>query len=116
MIKPIVELYCIIFDKEKQKYQVLSEHSETFIVLSKEITQDTKSIIDILSSLIDKYILVSADYIKFIHLESTISDGKIIIPYFCLIPYNLEIKDCYKHYTEDLINDFPILRKITNIA
>lgn len=116
MIKSVIEIYCILFDKYNKKYQVLSKHSEKFIVLSTEIKDGTKDIYSIIGSLVEDYITLSADYIKFIHLEPRIHDNKIILPYFCLIPYDIELKDCYKHYTETLIHDFPILRKITNMA
>lgn len=116
MIKSVIEIYCILFDKNSKKYQVLSEHSENFIVLSAEIKDNTKDIYSIIANLTEKHISLSADYIKFIHLEPRIHDNKIILSYFCLIPYDIELKDCYKHYTENLINDFPILRKITNMA
>lgn len=116
MTKCSIELYCIVFDKDRQKYQVLSEHSENFLVLSKELNENTNDIYSELSALLEEYVSISADYIKFIHLEPRIQNKKIIISYFCLIPYDIELKKCYKHYTENLINDFPLLRKITNMA
>jgi hypothetical protein len=116
MTKCIVELYCIVLDRDTQKYQTLSKHSEKFIVLSDEIKEDTNSLNFILSKLIENYISISSDYIKFIHLEPRIENKNVILSYFCWIPYNIELKNCYKLYTEDLVNDHPLLRKITNVA
>jgi len=116
MIKCILEIYCIILDREKQKYQVLSSHSEKLIVLSHDIDENTNDINIALSELLENYISISADYIKFVHLEPRIENKNIVIPYFCLIPYNIELKNCYKLYTENFIYDYPLLRKITNMA
>ena len=116
MIKCLVELYCIVFDKDNQKYQVLSEHSENFMVLSKGLDEKTNDINIVLYNLLEDHIDMSADYIRFIHLEPRIENQKIILSYFCLIPYNIELKKCYKYYTENLLNDYPVLRKIINMA
>jgi hypothetical protein len=116
MIKCTVELYCILFDRDKQKYQVLSTHSEKFIPPTEDINEDSNDVYSLLANLIEKYILISADYIKFIHLEPILRNKNVVLSYFCLIPYNIETRECYKHYTESLVNDFPLLRKITNMA
>jgi hypothetical protein len=116
MTKCILEIYCLILDRDKQKYQVLSTHSEKFIVLSQDINENDINLNTILSELLENYISLSADYIKFVHLEPRIENKNVIISYFCLIPYNIELKNCYKLYTENLIYDYPLLRKITNMA
>lgn len=116
MTKCILELYCIVLDREKQKYQVLSQHSEKFVVLSGKINEEINDLNTQVNQLVEKYIRISSDYLRFIHLEPRIENKNIVLSYFCLIPYNIELNNCYKLYTENLLNDYPLLRKITNMA
>ena len=113
MIKAILELYILVLDRESYSYLIVSEHSEKFAAPSVNINAKVE-IESLLSLLYIKHTNTTSSYTNFISLNSYIRDEKLIVPYYCIVPYNIETKESYLLRTENHRHDLPIISKILN--
>lgn len=114
-MKSKIILFMISFNKISMSYDLLSEHPERYSECSRYINGES-SLEDQIKSLFMSYLDLSTEYIKFLHLSPYILDHELILPIYCLIPYNsYEFKNCYKIPCKQYVEAIPDLRKILNV-
>jgi hypothetical protein len=114
MIKATLELYALVFNKESYSYSILSEHSENLEPISSKINGKIE-INNLLSLLFIKHTNVSSDFTTFICLDPYIKNSEeLVIPYYCLILYNIQPQDCYLLPAKNYAYHISTLQKILN--
>lgn len=114
-IKAKIILYIIVPNIEEMSYDILSEHPDRFEpcfeYVNDELDLDTQ-----VDNLYGKYTALSSSYVKFINFRPYIKNNELVLPYYCIIPYNsYEFKNSYLISYNKHANSIPDIRKIINI-
>lgn len=113
-MKSKIVLYIICLDRQSMSYNLISEHPEKYAECSRYIKPDSDLDNQIIN-LFNNYLDLSPDYIKFLHLKPYIYNQELVIPFYCLVPYNsYEFKNSYKIPCKQYVETIPDLRKILN--
>jgi hypothetical protein len=94
MITARLDLYILNFNKQTLEYNVLSLDQDNLKPLN-EFINNQKSLDEIIISLIEKYLDISASYINYKLSDADVINDTLILSYYCLIPFGIQNKDCF---------------------
>jgi hypothetical protein len=113
MIKCKINLYVVVFNKEKLNYDIVSLKEFTICPIS-DTLEVNKDINILLKEMFERYIELQSSFVSFV-LSDIINSDELDINYYCLVPYNTIINNSY--LVPININEIhsPYLRKIFNL-
>jgi hypothetical protein len=104
----------IVSNRESASFDIISEHPDRYEECSAQIVEDI-NLQDQVISLYTKYLDLDSDYIRFIHMKPYIKDKILVIPYYCLIPFNsYDFKNSYPIPITKYAQYIPDIRQIIN--
>jgi hypothetical protein len=106
MITAILNLYILSFNKQTLDYEILSLDQDRINPLT-SLIENQKSLDEIIISLIEKHLEVSSSFINYKLSDADIINDKLVLSYYCLIPFNIRVKECFTLP----INDYAIYSK-----
>jgi hypothetical protein len=114
MIQAHLILYPIVYNKQYSNYQILSDfpdkYSECYTVISEEKDIETQ-----IYNLFSEYFDLDPGYIKFVQLNSSIKEKKLLIHIYCLVPYLVKLKKGFLIPINLYATHIEPIRKILNI-
>jgi len=90
MISCNINLYILIFNKQKLIYELISDSDQQLSIPYCELTSEAK-IHDVLEKIFKDYVDLETFYTNFI-LADLVNNDILNINYFCLVPYATNIK------------------------
>lgn len=94
MITATLNLYILSFNKQTLEYDILSLDQEDLKPLSASI-ESQKSLDEMVVSLIEKHLDISASFINYKLSDADIVNDELVLSYYCLIPFNIQTRDCF---------------------
>jgi hypothetical protein len=113
MIKAQITLYAILIDNRIDRLEILSNHPDRYEPCYAYARTDLDFHSQIYN-IFSKYFEMDYSYVNFISIEPFVEDDTLILPVYCLIPYNVTLKEGYFISPTHAYNS-PAIRKILNI-
>jgi len=94
MITATLNLYILSFNKITLEYDVLSLDPTAFRPPSEKL-DGTKSLDSIVCKLIENHIEISSSFINYKLSDAEVINNELILSYYCFIPFNTNINNCF---------------------
>ena len=94
MITSELHLYILVFNKESLQYEILSIDKDIIKPPVVDICKDS-NINQMLNNIFTTYVNIDPSFINFILSDVNIKSEKLIINYYCLMPYHTTINNSY---------------------
>lgn len=93
-MQSLLNLYILCFNKISQDYDIVSTQPETFAPIECEVSV-SEPIYSSLHRIFYNYIKLDSSFINFILSDVSIIEEKLIISYYCWIPFETKIQKSF---------------------